>query len=88
MSKEPTSTPLPIGSSETKSDDITTILDKRKKETEFELVKYKGGHKSVKKSQVKKEIKRGLVTKPIKGPSAPVQNLVEEKVLTREERIV
>uniref|UniRef100_M1DBC4 Uncharacterized protein n=1 Tax=Solanum tuberosum TaxID=4113 RepID=M1DBC4_SOLTU len=43
----------------------------------------------IKKSPVKKKIKRGFVkSKPVKGPGPLVQKPVEEKVLTREERIV
>ncbi|KAG5579823.1 hypothetical protein H5410_050450 [Solanum commersonii] len=89
--KEPTSTPLHIGSSETDSDDIIRLVFKRKKEAEIEWVRAKGGHKSVKKAPVKKEsvIKQATVKlKPVNGPSPFVQKPVEQEVLTREECIV
>ncbi|KAH0722333.1 hypothetical protein KY290_005013 [Solanum tuberosum] len=50
-----------------------------------------GDHKSVKKSPVKKEnvLKKATVKlKPVKGPGPHVQKPIEEKVMTREERIV
>ncbi|KAH0743062.1 hypothetical protein KY290_031055 [Solanum tuberosum] len=88
--EEPAATPLHIGSSETKSNDIVRAVAKREEEAEVERVKAKGGHKSLKKYPVKKDnvIKRATVKpKPIKGPGPPVQNPMVENVITREERI-
>ncbi|KAH0729591.1 hypothetical protein KY289_000779 [Solanum tuberosum] len=90
MPEEPTSTPLHVGSSETESDDIFINVAKRRKEAEIERVKSKRGHKSMKKSLVKKESvskKATVKPKPIKGPGPRVQKPVEEKVMIKEERI-
>ncbi|KAG5585058.1 hypothetical protein H5410_045492 [Solanum commersonii] len=45
MPEEPTSTPLAVGSSETKSDEIAMVVAKKRKEAEIERVKSKGGSK-------------------------------------------
>ncbi|KAG5594699.1 hypothetical protein H5410_035931 [Solanum commersonii] len=89
--EEPTSTPLLVGSSETKLDDIDVVVAKGRKEEEIERVKSKRGHKSMKKSPVKKESvsKRSTVkSKPTKGPGPRVQKQDKEKEMTREKRIV
>ncbi|KAG5584714.1 hypothetical protein H5410_045148 [Solanum commersonii] len=73
--EEPTSTPLHIGSSEIDFDDIARAIVKRKKETEVERVKEKGGHMLVNKTPMKKEsvIKRATMKlKPVKGPGPPI----------------
>ncbi|KAG5606648.1 hypothetical protein H5410_028140 [Solanum commersonii] len=90
MPEGPTSTPLPVESSATKSNDIVIVVAKRKKEAEIEKVKSNRGHKSMKKSPVKGESvskKATMKSKPVKGPGPRVQNLVEEKVMNREECI-
>ncbi|KAH0758223.1 hypothetical protein KY290_021716 [Solanum tuberosum] len=77
--EEPTSTPLPIG-----------IVVKRRKEAEIEWVKSKRGNKSLKKSPMKNKSmsrKATVKSKPVKGPGPCIQKPVEEKVMTREERI-
>ncbi|KAG5630090.1 hypothetical protein H5410_001807 [Solanum commersonii] len=80
--EEPTSTTLHVGSSETESDDISITVAKQKKEAEIERVKSKRGHKSMKKSLMKKESvskKATMKPKPIKGPGLRVQKPVEER---------
>ncbi|KAG5586715.1 hypothetical protein H5410_047149 [Solanum commersonii] len=54
LPEEPTSTPLPVGSIDTKSYDADVYVEKRRNEVEVEMVKSKGVQKSTKKSPVKK----------------------------------
>ncbi|KAH0738289.1 hypothetical protein KY290_036994 [Solanum tuberosum] len=88
LPEEPTSTPLPVGSSETESYDAAVYMEKRGKEVEVERVKSKVVQKSTKKSPLKKVSKRATEqSKPIKIPGTRIQKPVEENQLTREARI-
>ncbi|KAH0667682.1 hypothetical protein KY285_028888 [Solanum tuberosum] len=87
---KPTSTPLPVGSSDTECDDVAAYMAKRRKEREDDRVKKNKIQKATKKSPVKKERVRNKVTgksSPIKGPGTSVQNPVVDKEMTREDRI-
>ncbi|KAG5586704.1 hypothetical protein H5410_047138 [Solanum commersonii] len=81
LPEEPTSTPLPIGSSEAEPDDFVVAVAKGRKKVEIERVKYKEG------SQINEEISSEEGSKPTKGPGPHVQKQVEEKKMTKEESI-
>ncbi|KAG5580362.1 hypothetical protein H5410_050989 [Solanum commersonii] len=90
LPKEPTSTPVSIGTSETESDYITVHVTKQGKEVEHERVRSKGSQKIAKKSPMKRDKVRKQVaekSKPVKGPGPRVQKQSEEKEMTREEQI-
>ncbi|KAG5628053.1 hypothetical protein H5410_013271, partial [Solanum commersonii] len=67
LPEEPTSTPLPIGSRDTESDDVVAHVAKRRKKVEFKRVKSKRGHRSMKKSHMKKERVSKKVTEKSKS---------------------
>ncbi|KAK4725126.1 hypothetical protein R3W88_027905 [Solanum pinnatisectum] len=88
--EKPTSTPLPIRSSDIKFDDAAAHMAKRRKKGEEERVKSKKLQKAAKKSHVKKgKVKKGTTVKSsrAKVPGPSVQNPVADKEMTKEERI-
>ncbi|KAG5620769.1 hypothetical protein H5410_005987 [Solanum commersonii] len=88
--KKPTSTPYPIRSSDTESEDVVAYVTKKRKESEKEKVKSKRSQKSSKKSQWKGrklEHKWLKKIKPVKGPGPRVKKQSEEKEMTKEEQI-
>ncbi|KAG5604560.1 hypothetical protein H5410_026052 [Solanum commersonii] len=83
--------------SEIESDAAAKYVAKRRREVEEERVKFKGDQKGGKKSLAKRvkvtkqtplvKGKMQLKEQPVKGPGPRVKNQIEEKELTREERI-
>lgn len=77
--EEPISTPFPVGSSDTKSDNVVVYVDKRRMEADDERVKSKGVQKLVQKYLVK--------STTIKGYGPHIEKQVAKKEIMREERI-
>ncbi|KAG5594604.1 hypothetical protein H5410_035836 [Solanum commersonii] len=98
--EQPASTPLSIENNETESEDAAKYVAKRRREAEEKRVKSKGNQKGGKKSSVKrakvkkqKYLAKGekgrkqLEEQPVKRLGPKVKNQIEEKELTREERV-
>ncbi|KAH0761720.1 hypothetical protein KY290_017793 [Solanum tuberosum] len=86
--EQPASTPLSIENSETESEDAAKYVAKMRRDAEEEKVKSKGNQKEGKKSPAKRvKITKKNKEQLVKGPGPRVRDQIEEKELTRKERI-
>ncbi|KAH0702469.1 hypothetical protein KY285_016747 [Solanum tuberosum] len=98
--EHPASTPLSIVNSESESEDAVKYVVKRRREAEEERIKSKGNQKGGKKSttknaKVKKQTslakgekgRKQSEEQPVKRPGPKIKDQIEEKDLTRKERV-
>ncbi|KAH0686204.1 hypothetical protein KY289_016969 [Solanum tuberosum] len=86
--EQPASAPMSIENSETESEDAAKYVAKGRREVEEERVKSKGNQKGGKKSHAKRvNITKQNKEQLVKGPGPRVRDQIEEKKLTRKERI-
>ncbi|KAG5596352.1 hypothetical protein H5410_037584 [Solanum commersonii] len=88
--EQPASTPLSIENSETESEEAVKYVAKRRQKAEEKRIKTKGdqkGGQEISYKECKEKGRTWLEEQTVKGPGPKVKNQIEEKNLTRKERV-